>query len=77
VRGSAARCWVRTREFSHTGFTDGLRLELDDKSEDSEIKVMAAFERSLEDGGVKVADSTSRSQLRRALAGHLFILLLL
>jgi putative ABC transport system permease protein len=63
------------QEFGHAGFTAGLRLELDNKSEDSEIKVMAAIERSLEDGGVKVAESTSRSQLGRALAGHLFILI--
>lgn len=63
------------REFGHPGFTGGLRLDLDDKSEDSEIKVMAAVERSLEEGGVKVAGSTSRSQLGRALAGHLFILI--
>lgn len=63
------------QEFGHTGFTGGLRLDLDDKSEDSEIKVMAAIERTLEEGGIKVAGSTSRSQLGRALAGHLFILI--
>jgi len=63
------------QEFGHADFTGGLRLELDDKSEDSEIKVMAAIEHSLEDGGVKVAESTSRSQLGRALTGHLFILI--
>jgi putative ABC transport system permease protein len=63
------------RDFGHPGFTGGLRLDLDDKSEASEIKVMAAVERSLEEGGVKVAGSTSRSQLGRALAGHLFILI--
>jgi putative ABC transport system permease protein len=63
------------QEFGHTGFTGGLRLDLDDKSEDSEIKVMAAIERTLEEGGMKVAGSASRSQLGRALAGHLFILI--
>jgi putative ABC transport system permease protein len=63
------------QEFGRTGFTGGLRLELDDKSEGSEIQVMAAIEHSLEAGGVKVAESISRSQLGRALAGHLFILI--
>ena len=63
------------QEFGHSGFIGGLRLGLDDKSEDSEIKVMAAIERTLEEGGVKVAGSTSRSQFGRALAGHLFILI--
>jgi putative ABC transport system permease protein len=63
------------RDFGHPGFTGGLRLDLDDKSEAFEIKVMAAVERSLEEGGIKVAGSTSRSQLGRALAGHLFILI--
>ena len=63
------------REFGRVDFTGGLRLELGDKSEDSEIKVMAAIERSFEDAGVKIAESTLRSQLGRALAGHLFILI--
>lgn len=64
-----------SQEFGHAGLTGGVRLDLDDKSEDSEIKVMAAIERSLEEDGVKVVGSTSRSQLGRALAGHLFILI--
>jgi putative ABC transport system permease protein len=64
-----------SQEFGHVGLTGGLRLGLDDKSEVSEIKVMAAIERSLEDGGVKVAGSTSRNQLGLALAGHLSILI--
>jgi putative ABC transport system permease protein len=64
-----------SQKFGHAGLAGGLRLDLDDKSEHSEIKVMAAIERSLEDDGVTVAGSTSRSQLGRALAGHLFILI--
>jgi putative ABC transport system permease protein len=63
------------QDFGHPGLTGGLRLDLDDNSETSEIQVMATVERSLEEGGVKVSGSTSRSQLREALAGHLFILI--
>ncbi len=62
------------REFGQAGFTAGLRLGLDDESEESQIKVTATLERLLENAGIKVAGSTSRSQVGRVLAGHLFIL---
>lgn len=57
------------------GFTGGLRLGIGDKSEASEIQAMAAAEHTLEDGGAKVAGTTSRSGLGRALAAHLYILI--
>ncbi len=63
------------RKFGQAGFTGGLRLDLDDKSEASEIKTMEAVERSLGMGGITVAGTTSRSQLGKALAGHLYILI--
>ncbi len=57
------------------GLTGGLRVALERKDEDSVTRVTAAIERSLENSGFKVAQTTSQVQLGRALAGHLFILI--
>lgn len=60
---------------SGPGLTGGIRVALERKDEESVTRVTAAIERSLENSGFKVAQSTSQVQLGRALAGHLFILI--
>jgi putative ABC transport system permease protein len=65
------------RAMSAPGMTQGIRVALKDHDENSAIKTAAAIESSLENSGSGVAESTSQAQLGRALAGHLFILILI
>jgi putative ABC transport system permease protein len=66
---------THARAMSEPGLTGGVRVALQSDNGESAIKTSAAIERSLENLGFKVAQSVSRAQLGRALAGHLYILI--
>ncbi len=54
--------------------TRGLRISLERADEESDVKT-ALIERALNEGGLKVAGSSSKSERGRAFSGHLFLLI--
>jgi putative ABC transport system permease protein len=55
--------------------TGGVRIALQSGDPEQANSMAAAIERSLEKSGFQVAQSTSQTQIGRALAGHLYILI--
>ena len=78
-RLTGATMYLSTEAYTHavgeTGLTHALRIGLENADEGTAIKIATSVEQSLERGGFKVIESTSKVQVGRALAGHLFILI--
>ncbi len=63
------------RSIGKPGMTDGLRVSFERMDEESVVNATADVERVLSLAGYRVADSTSKADLGRALGGHLFTLI--
>lgn len=63
------------RAMAEPNFAGGIRVALQSEDPEQSNAITAAIERSLEKSGFQVAQSTSQTQIGRALAGHLYILI--
>ena len=63
------------RAMAEPDFAGGVRIALESDDPEQANAITAAIERSLEKSGFQVAQSTSQTQIGRALAGHLYILI--
>jgi putative ABC transport system permease protein len=63
------------RALNEADVTGGLRVALQSQNERLAVAATSGIERSLTSVGIKVAGVTTRTQLGRALGGHLFMLI--